>query len=199
MLAVILMRETATKTIHKEQFFACDFLTVETLTLQTVYVLFFIEHATRRVHFAGCTAHPDKIWRSQQARQLTWTLEDDKSDMRFLIRDNDTKFAQAFDAIFEAAAIEIVKTPFYAPNTNAIVERWVRTVREECLNKIIILNEVHLRRVLKEYTQYYNTRRPHQGIEQNSPDGFEISSQDAPIRCRKVLGGIIRDYYREAA
>jgi putative transposase len=184
---------------YKQQFLACDFFTVETLTLQTLYALFFIEHGTRRVYFAGCTAHPDRAWVTQQARQMTWELEDRDPAIRYLIHDHDTKFTHSFDTVFEAAGIEIVNTPYQAPNANAIAERWVRSVREECLDHLIVLNERHLRRVLQEYVAYYNARRPHQGLEQNSPLGLEPATLEGPIRCRNVLGGIIRDYYREAA
>jgi transposase InsO family protein len=185
-------------THYKEQFLACDFLTVETLTLQTLYVLFFIEHGTRRVYLAGCTAHPDAAWVTQQARQMTWELHDRVVPMRYLIHDHDTKFTGLFDTVFESEGIEIVDIPFAAPNANAHAERWVRSAREECLDRVIILNERHLRRVLTEYIAYYNTRRPHQGIDQDSPLGLAVSTE-GPIRYRKVLGGIIRDYYREAA
>jgi putative transposase len=184
---------------YKEQFLACDFFTVETLTLHTLYVLFFIEHGTRQVYFAGCTAHPNQNWVTQQARQMTWELEERDPPMKYLIRDHDTKFTQSFDTVFEAAGIEIVNIPYQAPNANAVAERWVRSVREECLDRLIILNERHLRRVLQEYTTYYNERRPHQSLEQDSPLGLESGSVQGPIRCRNVLGGIIRDYYREAA
>ncbi len=184
---------------YKDQFLACDFLTVETLTLQTFYILFFIEHGTRRVYLAGCTAHPDSTWVSQQARQMTWELQDREVPMRYLIHDHDTKFAGLFDTVFEAEGIEIVDLPFEAPNANAIAERWVRSVREECLDRLIILNERHLRCVLNEYIAYYNARRPHQGIEQDSPLGLEPASPKGSIRYREVLGGIIRDYYRVAA
>jgi putative transposase len=136
---------------YKEQFLACDFLTVETLTLQTLYVLFFIEHATRRVYLTGCTAHPDAAWVTQQARQMTWELHDRDLPMRYLIHDHDTKFTELFDTVFESEGIEIVNIPFEAPNAYAIAERWVRSVREECLDHLIILNERHLRRVLREY------------------------------------------------
>ncbi|HEX3052978.1 MAG TPA: helix-turn-helix domain-containing protein [Aggregatilineaceae bacterium] len=132
---------------YKEQFLACDFLTVETLTLQTLYVLFFIEHATRRVYLAGCTAHPDSAWVAQQACQMTWELHDRDVPMRYLIHDHDTKFTGLFDTVFESEGLEIVDIPYEAPNANAIAERWVRSVREECLDKLIILNERHLRRV----------------------------------------------------
>ncbi len=184
---------------YREQFLACDFFTVETLTLQTLYVLFYIEHATRRVYLAGSTAHPDAAWVTQQARQMTWELHERPLPMRYLIHDHDTKFTQAFDTVFESEGIEIVNIPHQAPNANAFAERWVRSVREECLDHLIILNERHLRSVLKEYVAHYNARRPHQGLEQDSPLGLEPVSTKGPIRCRNVLGGLIRDYYREAA
>jgi hypothetical protein len=184
---------------YKEQFLACDFLTVEILALQTLYVLFFIEHGTRRVYLAGCTAHPDSAWVSQQARQMTWALEDRPLPMRYLIHDHDTKFMGMFDTVFESEGIEIVDIPCEAPNANSIAERWVCSVREECLDRLIILNQHHLHRVLTKYVAYYNARRPHQGLEQDSPLGLEPEAIEGQIRYRKVLGGIIRDYYREAA
>ena len=184
---------------YKEQFLACDFFTVETLGLKTLYVLFFVEHATRQVHVAGCTAHPDNAWVTQQARQMNWELEGREPPIWYLIHDNDTKFTESFDRVFRSEGIEIVYTPYQAPNANAIAERWVRSVREECLDKLIILNERHLRRVLTEYQDYFNERRPHQGLDQDSPLGLEPISIEGRIRHREVLGGIIRDYYREAA
>jgi putative transposase len=175
------------------------FLTVETLTLQTVYVLFFIEHGTRRVYLAGCTAHPNAAWVTQQARQMTWELEDRNLPMRYLIHDYDKKFTERFDTVFESAGVELVNIPYEAPNANAFAERWVRSVREECLDHLIILNERHLLCVLSEYVAYYNARRPPQGIDQDSPLELEPVSTEGPIYYRNVLGGIIRDYYREAA
>jgi putative transposase len=184
---------------YKEQFLACDFFTVETVRLQTLYVLFFIEHHTRRVYITGCTAHPNNIWVTQQARQMSWELQTHESAIRFLIHDHDTKFTQSFDTGFEADAIEIVDIPYHAPSANAFAERWVRSVRQECLDHLIILNQQHLRNVLTEYTAYYNQRRPHQSLAQDSPLGLESASNQGTIRHRKVLGGIIRDYYREVA
>lgn len=121
-------------THYKEQLLACDFFTVETLFLKTIYVFFFIEVGTRRVHFAGCTPNPHGPWVSQQARQMVWELEEREPALRFLIRDNDTKFTVTFDTIFRSEDIDIIRTPFRAPNANAFAERWVRTVRDECLN-----------------------------------------------------------------
>ncbi len=183
---------------YREQIIACDFFTVETALLHTVYVLFFIHLGTRRVYVAGCTAHPTSVWVSQQARQLLWSLSDSEIQPRFLIHDRDTKFSRAFDAVFRSEGVDILLTPFHAPNANAFAERWVRTVRQECLDQIIILNEAHLRHVLNEYVLHYNTARPHQGIRPQAPIPFS-SPQHGSIHCRDGLGGILHDYYREAA
>ncbi|MEP7289668.1 MAG: integrase [Chloroflexota bacterium] len=109
---------------YRAQMLACDFFTVETIDLQTLYVLFFIEMGSRRVHLAGCMAMPDSAWVTQQARQLVWHLTDCPQMMRFLIHDNDTKFSAAFDNIFASEGIEIVFTPFRAPKAKAVAERW---------------------------------------------------------------------------
>lgn len=183
---------------YRTQMLACDFFTIETVTLQTYYVLFFIEMGSRRIHLTGCTRTPDSAWVAQQARQLMWRLNDEPSKMRFLIHDHDTKFSAAFDNIFVSEGLEIVLTPFGAPKANAVAERWVRSVREECLDQLLILSQRHLWNVLTEYTHYYNTARPHQGLGQQSPVPFR-ASQEGPIRCRDVLGGVIHDYYRQAA
>jgi putative transposase len=182
---------------YKEQILACDFFTVDTLFLKTVYVLFFIELSTRRVHFAGCTAHPASAWVTQQARQLIWTLDEEGRAMPFLIHDRDSKFTAAFNTVFQAERATILLTPYRAPNANAFAERWVSTVREECLNLLLIFNEAHLRRVLKEYIDYYNHARPHQGLKQQIPiqPSVIFSSE---VRCRHVLAGLIHDYYRAA-
>ena len=175
---------------------ACDFFTLETIGLKTIYVLFFIELGTRRVRLAGCTANPNSTWVTQQARQLIWELEDESQVKAYLIRDNDKKFPPAFDTMFTSHGIEIVNTPFQAPRANSFAERWVRTVRQECLDPILIVNERHLRRVLQEYIAYYNQARPHQGICQHFPISAPEWITEGPIRRRNVLGGIIHDYYR---
>ena len=182
-------------THYKEQILACDFFTVETVFFQTIYVLFFIELGSRQVHFAGITTNPNQIWVTQQARQLVWELSEREQPLRFLIHDNDGSFCQAFDAVFESEGFHVIPTPVRAPNANAFAERWIRSAREECLDLILIFNLAHLRRVLIEYIQYYNTARPHQGINQHSPIPYSISSSGT-IQCRNVLGGIIHDYYR---
>ena len=123
---------------------SADFFHVDTVFLRRLYVLFFIEQAARRVHTAGITAHPADAWVTQQARQLTWRLEDREPVIRFLIHDNDTKFTPAFDAVFQSAGIDVIHTPFRAPNANAYAERWIRTVRTECLDRLFILSEGHV-------------------------------------------------------
>lgn len=184
---------------YKDQFLACDFFTVETLGLKTLYVLFFLEHGMRRVHLAGCTAHPTRPWVTQQARQMAWTLQERELPLRYLIHDQDTKFTDAFATVFELEGMELIDIPFQATNSNACAERWVRSVREERLDKQIILNERHLRRVLHEYVAYYTTRRPHQGLEQDSPTGMLLGPREGKVRYPNILGGILRDYSRDAA
>jgi len=182
---------------YKEQILATDFFTVETIRLRTLYVLFFIELGTRRVHISGVTANPTGAWTTQQARQLIWKLEDKKAEFHFLLHDNDTKFTDRFNAVFCSEGLHVIHTPYQAPNANAFAERWVRTVREECLDHVLILNETHLRNVLREYVEdYYNSARPHQGIGQGIPwpRGQPVGS--GAVQKRKVLGGIINDYYR---
>jgi len=185
---------------HRHQIVACDFFTVETLFLKTIYVLFFIELGTRKVHLAGCTAHPTAAWVTQQARHLSWQIQDGAMPCRFLIRDRDTKFSVGFDTVFRSEGVEIVRTPYRSPRANAVAERWVGTARRECLDQMLILNECHLRRVLREFVVYYNERRPHQGLHQQCPVPHVADNPDGgAISCQDILGGAIHDYYREAA
>jgi putative transposase len=179
---------------YRQQLVACDFFSVETLWLQTLYVLFFIEVGTRRVHVAGCTAHPTSAWVTQQARQFVWTFQTESPPPRFLIHDRDSKFTPLFDAIFHSEGLHILRTPVCAPNANAFAERWVRSIRSECLDQLIIVSEAHLRQVLCEYSRYYNQRRPHQGLQQHTPEPLTAIEQKGRILCRDVLGGIIHDY-----
>ena len=139
---------------YKDQILACDFFTVETIWLQTIYVLFFIELGSRQVRIAGITTNPNEIWITQQARQLVWELRDQNKPLHFLIHDNDTKFSNAFDSVFESEGVRFINTPFCAPNATASAERWVRSVREECLDHILIWHSNHLKRVLIEYSHY---------------------------------------------
>lgn len=181
---------------YKDQLLACDFFTCETIFLKTFYVLIFIELGTRRVHLAGVTTNPDGLWVAQQARQLIWQFEETETSFRCLIRDNDSRFTGAFDTVFESQDIRIVPTPPQTPNANAYSERWVRTVREECLDHLLILNETHLRRVLIEFISYYNSRRPHQALDQQSPIPRVEPAITGEVEGRQILGGIINDYSR---
>jgi len=181
---------------YKEQLLACDFFTVETIFLRTIYVLIFIELGTRRVHLAGVTSHPDGLWAAQQSRQLIWEFEETDSSFLCLTRDNDKKFTNTFDTLFESSNIHIIPTPIKASNANAYSERWVRTVRQECLDHLLVVNESHLRWVLNEYLAYYNRRRPHQGLEQQSPIPDSKPMITGVVNKRQVLGGIINDYFR---
>ena len=154
---------------YKEQMLACNFFTVETLWLKSLYVFFFIELGTRRVHLAGITSNPDSAWVTQQARQFMWKLDEHDDAFSFLIRDHDSKYTPAFDTVFVSSGLHVIPTPLKAPNANAYAERWVRTVREACLDHLLIMNETHLQRVLKGYIAYYETARPHQGLGQQMP------------------------------
>ena len=184
---------------YQDEMLACDFFTVETAWLKTLYVLFFIEVGSRRVHFAGCTASPTAAWVTQQARHLSWQIQDGTLPVRFLIHDRDSKFPGAFDTVFTSADVTIIRTPIQAPNANAFAERWIRSAREECLDKLLILGEDHLHRALTAYVDYYNHARPHQGIAQRCPVPLDYAARAGPIERRDILGGVLHDYYRRAA
>jgi putative transposase len=178
---------------------ACDFFTVETLWLRTLYVLFFIEHGTRRVWLAGVTAHPDGVWVRQQARNLA--VNEELGNVRFLIHDRDAKFTGPFDQILGEEGVRIVKTPVRAPRANALAERWVRTVRTECLDNLLVVGRRHLEAVLGEYLAHYNAERPHRGLALASPTRALVEPRGSPptaIDRRDVLGGVIHEYQAAA-
>jgi putative transposase len=178
---------------------ACDFFTVETLTLRRFYVLFFIELDSRRVHVAGCTTNPSGAWVTQQARNLTFTGLFER--MRFLIHDRDSKFSAAFDEVFRSDGIKVIHTPIRAPQANAYAERFVRTVRAECLDWLLILGRRHIESVLRIYTTHYNRERPHRGLALLSPEETNAarSPSGGEIKRRDRVGGLIREYHRAAA
>ena len=176
---------------------ATDFFTVETVWLRTLYVSFVIELRMRRVHLAGVTAHPDSGWVTQTARNLSWDLRG-RGRFRYLIRDRDSKYTRSFDAVFAADGIEAILTPVRAPRANAFAERWVRTVRRECLDWTLVLGRRHLERVLREYVAHYNAKRPHRGIDLQAPDSPPNPPAPVPsmlrVRRSDVLGGLIHEY-----
>jgi transposase InsO family protein len=143
---------------------ACDFFSVETILLARLYCFAVVEHATRRVHVLGITANPTAAWVAQQARNLMLDLGDRTGGFRFLIRDRDSKFTRLFDEVFTTEGIRVVLTAPQAPRMNAIMERWVGSARRELLDRILIMNEHHLRTVLAEYETYFNTHRPHRTL-----------------------------------
>jgi transposase InsO family protein len=184
---------------------ACDFFTVETVGLTRLFVLFVVEVQRRRVHLAGITTHPTGAWVTQQARNLLMDLDEQVGRFRFLIRDRDTKFTIAFDAAFAAAGIEILRIPPRAPRANAFAERWVRTVRSECLDWTLIWHRHQLHRVLTEYLRHYNTARPHRSLDLQPPNPARrlslVKAQpvgEHMIERIDVLGGLIHEYRRAA-
>jgi transposase InsO family protein len=184
---------------------ACDFFSVEVLTLRgliTYYVLFFIHLETRRVEVAGITRHPDQYWMEQVARNVTMEELGFLNGYKKLIQDRDAKFCPSFRELIESHGIENVRLPARSPNLNAFAERWVRTVKSECLSKVILLGESSLRRALSEFVIHYHEERNHQG-KGNAllfpAEGQKIGSQEGPIRCKERLGGLLKYYYRKAA
>ncbi len=175
---------------------ACDFFCIDTILLRRLDVLFFIEHATRRVHLTGITTNPAGAWVAQQARNLA--ISGLLDPFRFLIRDHDAKFTNAFDAVFATEAVRVILTPIRTPVANAYAERVVRTIRRECLDWILIRNEHHLRRVLVEYLEHYNHERPHRGRALRPPDP-PPRIEAGRIERRDRLGGLIHEYHRAAA
>jgi len=176
---------------------ACDFFSVDTVLLKRLYVLFFIELDTRRVHVTGVTAHPIGPWVVQQARNLTVALEDRVHPVKFLIRDRDTKFTSSFDEVFRADGIRIIRTPIRAPRANAFAERFVGTVRRKC--RMLILGRRHLERVLDEYVAHYNGHRPHRALGQMAPLTMDSPTpiddpQPAELRRRDAAFGLIHEY-----
>jgi transposase InsO family protein len=179
---------------------ACDFLHVDTVLLQRVYVLFAMEVQTRRVHILGVTAHPTGAWTTQQARNFLMDLGELASGFRFLIRDRDSRFTAAFDAVLSGNGTRVIKTPVRSPRATSYAERFVGTLRRECLDRVLILGERHLREVPAVYARHYNGHRPQQSLQQEPPQRQPGHAVDitARIERRQVIGGLISEYHRAA-
>jgi putative transposase len=173
---------------------ACDFFTVETISLRRYYVLFFIELGSRRVHLAGCSTNPTGAWVTQQARNLSFTGLLERT--RVLIHDRDSKFTAAFDEVFRSEGIKVIQTPIRAPQANAYAERFVRTVRTECLDWLLILGRRHLEHVLCCYVTHYNAERPHRALALVPPEAGNtaVRPANAKIERHDLLGGLIHEY-----
>jgi putative transposase len=184
-----------------ESILACDFFTVDTVWLRRLYVLAFISIGSRRIEYFAVTSKPDTAWMLQQARNLLMQLDDHNRPVRFLIHDRDAKFPRAFDALLESDRIKVILTPVQAPNANAHMERWVGTVRRECLDRLLILGRRQLEYVLRVYVTHYNRQRPHRALDLKSPDTSRPLSvaatcppQPLGVDRRDLLGGLIHEY-----
>jgi putative transposase len=176
---------------------ACDFLTVETVWLTRIYVLFFVSLERRRIEYVASTSNPDGRWVAQQARNLLMHLADREQCFRFLLHDRDSKFSGAFDEVFRSEGVRIIRPPIRAPNANAYAECWVGTVRRECLDRILIVNRRRLEQVLRVYTGHYNRHRPHRSLALQPPDqppAMLVRAHTIHIHKCEVLGGLINEY-----
>jgi len=177
-----------------------DFFCIDTVLLHRLCVLFLIEHATRRVHLLGVTAHPSGAWVAQQARSFLTDLGDRAAEFRFLVRDRDSKFTGVFDAVFASEGMRILRTPVQAPRANAIAERWVGTARRELLDRMLITNRRHLTAVLTQYVAHFNHHRPRRALHQAAPlRSLPPATPSQPhVRRRDLLDGLIHEYAQVA-
>jgi putative transposase len=187
---------------HADQILAVDFFTVETVWLQRLHVLFFLDIGSRCIHLAGCTAAPTGAWVVQQARQLCWKLQDGELQARFLLRDHDAKFTTGFDEVFGSEGVEVIPLPYRAPVANSFAERFVGTARRELLDHLLIFGQRHLEHVLREFIEHYHEERPHQGLQQRVPrprEAREVGAAAGPVLRHDRLGGVLHEYFRQAA
>ena len=182
---------------HSNEIWACDFLQTFDFPFRPIFLFFMIEHGSREVVHAAVTRHPTREWTAQQLREATPFGE----GPRFLIRDNDDEFGRQFDHVAEGPGIEIVKTPVKAPRANAVGQRFLGSVRRECLDHMLIMSEKHLRRLVSAHVAYFDDARPHQGIEQRLPrrtESVATASEIGKVIALPVLGGLHHDYRRAA-
>ncbi|XHR31122.1 MAG: integrase core domain-containing protein [Chthoniobacteraceae bacterium] len=193
---------------HMDTLWATDFFTKDVWTAfgkVTYYILFFIHVGTRRVRVAGMTCQPNGSWVEQQARNFTMDLAERGEQASYLIKDGDTKFTVKFDDVFRGEGIMLKRLPYASPNLNAFAERFVQSIKQECLNQFVVFGERHLEYLVREYENHYNTVRPHQGLE-NKPIGIVAMPppnsrppEPSEVECDSRLGGLLRHYHRKAA
>jgi putative transposase len=186
---------------HRDGLWSCDFLTTEVWTLsglKTFYVLFFLQVQTRRVVLAGITEHPQGIWVEQTARELTGDGAA-LNKATALIHDRDSKFTSSFAALFESVGCQVVKLPPFSPNLNAHAERFVKSIKTECLERMIFLGQSSLHHAVKDYLLHYHQERPHQGLDNVIPFPIHASAANGKIQRHSRLGGLLNYYYRSAA
>jgi putative transposase len=187
-------------TAQAKAILAVDFVHVDTVFLTRIYALIAVAHGSRRAHLVGVSAHPTGAWTTQATRNLLMNLGECATAIKFLLRDRDSRFTQAFDAVFAAEGIRILTSPPRAPRANAICERMIGTLRRELLDRMLIVNERHLRQTLGIYLHHFNTARPHQTLAQLAPAQAEtqppqvINLADHQIRCRPILDGLTSEY-----
>jgi hypothetical protein len=183
---------------HANSILACDFFTVETARLRRLYVLFFIELRTRRVHFGGVTTNPSVAWTTQHARNFTMALPEGGERFRFIIHDRDAKFSASFDEVFQAEGMEVIRTPVRAPQANAIAQRFVGMVRRECLDRTLTLSRRHLEATLRVFANHYNGHRPHRALGMEAPAPrrrlYAVGTGLPSVERRDLLGGLIHEY-----
>ena len=186
-----------------EGILACDLFHVDTVFLKRIYVLFFIEHASRTIHLMGATTNPTGAWVAQQARNLLMDLGQRAEAIKFLIRDRDAKFTSVFDEVFAAPGARVIKTPVRSPRANAITERWVGSVRRECTDRILIYDQRHLRKVLAQYERHYNSHRPHRARDRRPPQPpppvmAPTDLDQIRLKRHEVVDGLINGYKNAA-
>jgi transposase InsO family protein len=185
---------------HAQSLVAADFFSLDTIFFKRLYVLVYIHLATRRVLLASCTAEPSEAWVTQQARNLSWRLEEDGIRLGVVIHDRDKKFARQAENVFRAQSARVILTPLMAPRANAHCERWIGSCRRECVDRMLIVCERHLQAVLDVYRSHYNNQRPHRsrGLRPPASRGDPVDKGVGAVRRRERLGGLLSEYYRQA-
>jgi transposase InsO family protein len=183
---------------HAGAILACDFFTVDTVLLRTLYVLVFLEIGSRRILYASCTAQPNAAWVTQQARNLTWELNQLEAPIRLAIHDRDSKFVDEFDQVLQGEGARVTLTPFRCPRANAHCERAIKTLRHEALDWLLIFGERHLQVVLREYIDHYNQQRPHLALDPHPPQPPTSAPGSGAVLRQQRLNGLINEYHRAA-